>query len=79
MRKIKKVFAVLLTLAMVLGMSMTTMATGIQSIDIPVNGAGTGASYQSLQLILPDSTTATGWKFNSDVSKVVRRAYRCIP
>ncbi len=71
MRKIKKVFAVLLTLAMVLGMSMTTMATGIQSIDIPVNGAGTGASYQSLQLILPDSTTATGWKFNSDVSKVV--------
>lgn len=64
MKKFKKIFAVLLTLAMVLGMSISTMAAP-GSVEIPIKNAGDSATYQNLQLILPDPTTETGWKFNT--------------
>lgn len=66
MKKFKKIFAVLLTLAMVLGMSMTTFAaTGTDNVDIPVNGAQNGTTYQHLQLIQANSATDTGWEFST--------------
>ena len=64
MKKMKKLFAVLLTLAMVLGMSMTTFAA--DSLDIPVSGAGDGAQFKNAQLIEVDTTKETGWKFTSE-------------
>ena len=63
MKKFKKIFAVLMTLAMVLGMSMTTFAAN--SVDIPVKDAAEGTSFKHLQLIAPDTSAATGWKFTT--------------
>ncbi|NCB94720.1 MAG: LPXTG cell wall anchor domain-containing protein [Clostridia bacterium] len=60
MSKIKKIFAVLLTLAMVMGMTMTTFAAG----GITVKNA-TNATLSVAQVIEADSTTATGWKFTT--------------
>ena len=61
MKKMKKIFAVLLTLAMVLGMSMTTFAAS--SATITVNNLDAAASLTAVQIIAPDQTTETGWAF----------------
>lgn len=70
MKKMKRLFAVLLTLAMVLGMSVMTFAetTGTREdgIKIEVNGAQEGTTYQYLQLVEPQQGTETGWKFKTD-------------
>lgn len=65
MKKFKKFFAVLLTLAMVLGMSMTTFAAE-KSAEITVKGAGSGAKFQYLQVIKADTSKSTGWAFKND-------------
>ena len=58
MKKYRKIWAVLLTLAMVLGMSMTTMAaakatiSGIQSLKKP--GCGEVRSLQELHSEIKD-------------------------
>lgn len=46
MKKMKKIFAVLLTLAMVLGMSATTFAAASDTTDITVNGLISGGSTE---------------------------------
>lgn len=55
MKKMKKFFAVLLALAMVLGMSMTTFAAGVPSAsdakDVTVQGLEAGASVTAYQII----------------------------
>lgn len=61
MKKMKKIFAMLLTLAMVLGMSMTTFAAEGLSATITVNNAEAGAVFGCVQIVKPDQTTATGW------------------
>lgn len=61
MKKIKKIFSVLLTLAMVLGMSMTSLAAS--SAKITVNNLDAKATLTSVQIIAPDQTTETGWAF----------------
>lgn len=68
MKKFKKIFAIVLAMAMVLGMSVTTFAaTGdtTNGVDIPVTGAE-NASFEHLCLVEPDSGTETGWKFSND-------------
>lgn len=67
MKKMKRLMAVLLTLAMVLGMSVVTFAAPtLAAIKIPVSGdVVDGTEYQWLQLIEPDETTETGWKFST--------------
>lgn len=65
MKKIKKVLAVLLTLAMVMAMSLTTFAATKDSATITVNNAE-NATLSYVQVIEPDPTSATGWKFSSD-------------
>lgn len=62
MKKFKKIFAVLLTLAMVLGMSMTSFAAELTA-KITVNNAGDNAKFKYLQVIKADPTTETGWAF----------------
>ena len=62
MKKMRKIFAVLLSLAMVLGMSMTTFADTKDSAEITVTNAEK-ATLTYLQVIKPDQTTTTGWAF----------------
>jgi len=50
---------------MILAMSTTVFASG-NSATITVNGAGTDATIEYVQVIEPDTTTETGWKFSSD-------------
>lgn len=63
MKKMKKLFTMLLSVAMLMGLSVTAFA--YESVDIPINGAGTGATFAALQMIEPDTTTDTGWKFST--------------
>lgn len=68
MKKMKRLFAVLLTLAMVLGMSVVTFAA-VNPYEIPIGGEEdlkTGATYQYLQMIEPNVNEDTGWAFTSD-------------
>ncbi len=69
MKKLKKLFAVILSLAMVLGMSMTAWAVE-ESTTITVSapsGEELGnVSLSYVQIIKPDQTTATGWNFTTD-------------
>lgn len=61
MKKFKKIFAVLLTLAMVLGMSMTTFAA--TPATITVKNLDEDATLTAVQIIAPDQGTETGWAF----------------
>lgn len=61
MRKIRKVMALLLTLAMVMGMSLTTFAA--DQTTITVNELDAGASISYLQVVEPDRGSTIGWKF----------------
>lgn len=69
MSKIKKIFAVLLTLAMVLGISMTTMAANNSTISISGTGIDGSTEIKYGQIIQEDRTSTLGWKFvSSDVA-----------
>ena len=57
MKKMRKIFAVLLTLAMVLGMSMTSFAAE-KSATITVTGLDKDATVTYTQIIEPDTTNA---------------------
>lgn len=73
MKKLKKIFAALLTLAMVLGMSMTTFAA--EDAAIEVNNAE-NASLTYAKLIQTNQTTKTGWEFvNDQVAKAYMEAF----
>lgn len=69
MSKVKKVFAIILSMAMILGMSLTTFAAG--SNKIVVNNLEEGSSVKAVQVIEPDQTTETGWDFvdNNDIKE----------
>lgn len=68
MSKIKKIFATLLALAMVLGMSTTAFAASTGG-TITIQNAGEG-TFQYLQVIKADNTKETGWDFvNDDIAK----------
>lgn len=74
MKKMKKFLSVLLAMAMVLGMSVTTFAA--DSATITVTGAepkvdadgnkGPEATFTYAQVIRADQTTTTGWQFCSE-------------
>lgn len=74
MKRMKKVFAMLLAFAMVMGMSLTTFA--YESININVAGAGDDATFAKLQLIEADSEKETGWDFcTTDIAKDYTSAF----
>lgn len=67
MKKMKKLFAVLLTLAMVFGMSMTSFAEDKNTITISGKGLdaeGAGANYG--QIIKENRESTLGWQFADD-------------
>ena len=69
MKKMKKVFAVILSLAMVLGISITSFAETKNTATITVQDAKENASKATLsyaQVIKADQTKETGWAFVSD-------------
>ena len=75
MKKLNKIFAVLLTLALVFGMGMTTLAARRTEATIKVNHAEK-ASLTYAQVICPDRTTETGWAFvNADVADAYMEAF----
>lgn len=62
MKKMKKLFAVLLTLAMVLGMSMTSFAADeTTNATVKIFGAD-GATLTYVQIVEPDRGSEDGWK-----------------
>ena len=61
MKKMRKIFAVLLTLAMVLAMSIPTFAASATTIT--VNGLDPNATVTFKQIIRPNVDTITGWEF----------------
>ena len=63
MSKIKKVLAVFLTLAMVLGMGLTTFAAG--TAEITIGNAEKATSFDFVQVIKDNPATITGWEFTS--------------
>lgn len=84
MKKMKKFLAMALAVAMVLGMSVTTLADEpakpeTKSATITVKGTGAykndkgeevaAADVFYLQIIKPDQTTETGWSFVNDTIK----------
>ena len=64
MKKMKKILAVILSLAMVLGMSITSFAAGTaKTASITLKGAA-GATVYSQQIVEADQKNdVTGWKF----------------
>ena len=62
MKKMKKIFAVILSLAMVLGMSMTAFAATKQT-EIVVNKLDKDATVKYVQIIRPNLEQPTGWEF----------------
>lgn len=67
MKKMRKIFAVLITLAMVLGMSMTSFAAGTTAtINLSGDTLTKDTVIKYLQIVEPDTTSTLGWKFSSD-------------
>ena len=62
MKKMKKIFALLLTVAMVMGLGMTTFAAESTNVTITVDN-GEGAAVKYLQIVEPDTTSTLGWKY----------------
>ena len=60
MKKFKKALAVILTMAMVMGLGMTAFAA--EKATITINNAGNG-KFSCVQVIEADPTTDTGWDF----------------
>ena len=75
MKKMRKIFAVLLTLAMVFGMSMTSFAATKDTATITVNNADK-ATLTYAQVIKADQSTETGWAFvNTEVANAYKTAF----
>lgn len=75
MKKMRKIFAVLLTLAMVLGMSMTSFAATKNTATIKVTNADK-ATLTYAQVIKADQSTETGWAFvNTEVATAYKTAF----
>lgn len=69
MSKIKKVFAIILSLAMIMGMPLTTFAAPKEGATITVNNAD-NAKLTIVQIIKADQKSETGWAF-TDVAEEV--------
>ena len=62
MSKVKRILSVIMAMVMVLAMSVPTFAAE-KSATIKVTGLDKAATVTYKQIIEPDDTTATGWKF----------------
>ena len=72
MKKMRKIFAVLLTLAMVLAMSIPTFAAATASITVKnVNGA----NLKYVQVVEANQKSTYGWKFVDGYANAFRTAF----
>lgn len=70
MRKVKKIMALLLTLAMVMGLSLTAFAEGTDwKITISGTGIDSTATVKYGQIIKEDRESTLGWQFASEAIK----------
>lgn len=68
MKKMRKIFAVLLTLAMVLAMSIPTFAKDTKgNPTITINHASDNAKFVIKKLVKADPAKETGWTFETDI------------
>ena len=76
MKKMRKIFAVLLTLAMVLAMSIPTFAAANQTAtaSITVNNVN-GANLKYVQVVEANQNSTYGWKFVNGYASAFRTAF----
>ena len=75
MKKMKKLFAILMTMAMVMGLGITGFAAQ-NSATITVNGLNEGATITYLQVVEPDTSSPIGWKFSGDTDRTIANAFK---
>ena len=68
MKKLKKLFAVMLSLIMVLAMGITSFAD-TNTATIKLTNFNDAESLKYMQIIEPDQAQPTGWKFSNDVAE----------
>lgn len=61
MKRMKKLFAILMTMAMVMGLGITGFAADTTHANIKVNDID-GATIRYIQIVEPDTSDTTGWK-----------------
>ena len=79
MKKMRKIFAVLLTLAMVLAMSIPTFAAETTAtINLSGDTLTQATTIKYVQIVEPDTEVSTlGWKFNNDtIAKAFINAFK---
>ena len=67
MKKLKKLFAVMLSLVMVLAMGITSFAD-TDSATITVNNLDAKATLHYVQIVQPNTSTETGWEFTNNAA-----------
>lgn len=72
MKKIKKIFALLMTVAMVMGLNVTAFAAN--SVSITIKNAGSG-KFTMVKVVEADSTKDTGWDFVDDYADEFLEAF----
>ena len=76
MKKMRKIFAVLLTLAMVLAMSIPTFAAGIGGTTTITVKHAQDATLKYAQVVVADQTNSvTGWKFVDGYASIFENAF----
>lgn len=68
MKKLKKLFAVMLSLVMVLAMGITSFAD-TNTATIKLTNFNDADSLKYMQIIEPDQAQPTGWKFSNNVAE----------
>lgn len=75
MKKMRKIFAVLLTLAMVLAMSMTAFAANPTQVNIQLNNLNNAKEVKYMQIIRPNTEQPTGWEFINGAGEAYKTAF----
>ena len=73
MKKLKKLFAVMLSLVMVLAMGITSFAD--TTVQITLNGLEDADTVEILQIIAPNTSTTSGWEFINGAGAKYAEAY----
>lgn len=73
MKRLKKLFAVMLSLIMVLAMGITSFAD--TTVQIKLSGLEDAATVEILQIIAPNKSTTSGWEFIHGAGAKYAEAY----
>ena len=74
MKKMRKLLAVLMTLAMVMGLGMTSFAA--DEATITINNVDKNTVVKAIQIIAPDATKDTGWTFVNGALAAYQAAFK---